>query len=274
MNIGITGASGFVGRRLAERLRLHTIRPISTRRAPDPAQLAGCDAVIHLAGEPIAQRWSNEVKTRIRVSRVEGTRALVEAMRPNPPSVLVSASAVGYYGSRGDDTLTETSAPGDDFLAKVAVEWEREAFATESFGTRVVAMRTRMVLGHGGALERMLRPFRWGVGGRIGNGRQWMPWIHIDDLAALIEFALTNAIRGPVNACSPNPVTNAVFTRELARAIHRPAVFPVPKFALRMLYGEMADVLFASQRVAPEAALRAGFEFQFPELCPALRDLL
>jgi uncharacterized protein (TIGR01777 family) len=271
MKIAITGASGFVGRHVAERLKSHELRAVSTRTGPRPAEFAGCDAVVHLAGEPVAQRWTTEARERIRSSRVEGTRAVVEAMRANPPKVLLSASAVGYYGSRGDEVLTESSGPGDDFLARVAVEWEREALA---IGTRVAILRIGMVLGNGGALARMLTPFRMGVGGRIGDGRQWMSWIHIADLARLVEFAIQSDVRGVMNAVAPNPVRNADFTRELAKALHRPAIFPVPRVALKMLFGQMAEVVFASQRVMPEAALRAGFRFEYPEVGAALRDLV
>ena len=236
---------------------------------------AGCDAVIHLAGEPVAQRWTPQVRERIRTSRVEGTRAVVEALRENPPKVLISASAMGYYGSRGDEVLLETSAPGDDFLARVGMEWERGAFAAERFGVRVVAPRISMVLGRdGGALAKMLTPFRLGIGGRLGSGEQWVSWIHIADLTEMVAFALEHEVRGPINAAAPNPVTNAQFTRELARALHRPAIFPAPRFALKALFGEMAEVVLASQRVAPDAAVRAGFSFRFPDLAAALKDLL
>jgi uncharacterized protein (TIGR01777 family) len=252
----------------------HTFRAISTRTAPSPEDFAGCDAVVSLAGEPVAQRWTTAARERIRGSRVEGTRSIVEALRRNPPAVLVSASAIGYYGSRGDEVLTESSAPAGDFLGRLAVEWEREALRAEEFGVRVVTLRIGVVLGEGGALAKMLPIFRLGMGGRIADGRQWMSWIHLDDLARLIEFAVENPVRGTINATAPNPVTNAEFTRELGRALHRPAVFPVPKFALRMLYGEMAEIVSASQRVMPQAALSAGFRFQFPELPMALNQIL
>ncbi|PYT14423.1 MAG: TIGR01777 family protein [Acidobacteria bacterium] len=274
----ITGATGFIGRRVVERLRAegHAVRGISTRTPPRPEDLEGCDAVIHLSGEPVAQRWTPDARERIRASRVEGTRALVAAFRPGSPSVLVSASAVGYYGSRGEEILNENASPATDFLATVAVEWEREAQNAEKLGVRVVRLRIAMVLGpDGGALERMLLPFRLGIGGRIGSGKQWMSWIHREDLVSLIRFALDNpSVRGAVNACAPNPVTNAEFTRALARALHRPAIFPIPRFALKLLFGEMAEIIFASQRAIPEAAVRAGFEFRFPEAGAALNDVL
>ena len=275
MNIAITGATGFIGRHVAARLRQHTIRHISTRGALDLQAFSGCNAVIHLAGEPVAQRWTPEARRKIRSSRIEGTRAIVELIRRQSAAILISASAVGYYGSRGDESLTESSPPGDDFLSQLAVEWEREALAAEKFGVRVVALRMGMVLGcDGGALEKMLPPFRYGIGGRIGNGEQWMSWIHIADLVDLIAFLLDHRVYGPVNATAPNPVTNAEFTQDLADALHRPAILPVPKFVLKLFFGEMSQIIFASQRVLPEAAQRAGFEFRFPELGAALADLL
>jgi uncharacterized protein (TIGR01777 family) len=278
MNVAITGASGFVGRRLTERLhrRGHTTKAVSLRSVPSAEDLAGCDAVIHLAGEPVSQRWSAAVKRNILESREEGTRRLLAALRSRPPNVLVSASAVGYYGSRGDEVLTEQSSPASDFLGQVAVAWEREALEAEKLGVRVIRLRIGVVLGAGGgALSRMLLPFRLGLGGRIGNGRQWMSWIHIDDLCDLAAFVLPEStLRGAMNATSPLPVTNAEFTKALARAVHRPAVMPVPAFALKLLFGEMAQVILASQRAVPQAAQRAGFEFQYPEIAGALLQIL
>jgi uncharacterized protein (TIGR01777 family) len=278
MNVAITGASGFVGRRLTERLhrRGHTTKAVSLRSVPSAEDLAGCDAVIHLAGEPVSQRWSAAVKRNILESREEGTRRLLAALRSRPPNVLVSASAVGYYGSRGDEVLTEQSSPASDFLGQVAVAWEREALEAEKLGVRVIRLRIGVVLGAGGgALSRMLLPFRLGLGGRIGNGRQWMSWIHIDDLCDLAAFVLPEStLRGAMNATSPLPVTNAEFTKALARAVNRPAVMPVPAFALKLLFGEMAQVILASQRAVPQAAQRAGFEFQYPEIAGALLQIL
>src|SRR5579871_89732 len=277
MNVGITGASGFVGRRLMERLgkQGHTSKVISLRTAPKPEDIAGCDAVVHLAGEPVAQRWTAAARRRIRESREEGTRKLVAAMRGHPPNVLVSASAVGYYGSRGDEILTEQSPAASDFLGQVAEAWEREALEAEKLGARVVRLRIGVVLGAGGgALAKMLTPFRLGVGGRLGNGRQWMSWIHIDDLCDLILFVLREStLRGVLNATSPHPATNAEFTQALAHAIHRPAVLPVPAFALKLVMGEMAEVLLGSQRAIPQGALRAGFEFRYPDLAGALLQI-
>jgi uncharacterized protein (TIGR01777 family) len=280
MKMAITGASGLVGRHTSDVLRAegHEVRAVSARGVVRPEDFEACDAVVHLAGEPVAQRWTAAAKERIRSSRVDGTRHVVEALaRLNtPPAVLVSASAIGIYGTRGEETLTESSMPAADFLGEVAVEWERAARAAEAFGTRVVTPRLGVVLTRdGGALEKMLPPFKLGVGGRIGDGKQWMSWIHIDDVVRLIEFAIRNeSVRGPVNAVAPNPVTNAEFTRELARALHRPAIFPVPVFALKMLFGQMAEILYASQRVIPEAAICAGFGFKFAEVSAALRDLV
>jgi uncharacterized protein (TIGR01777 family) len=278
MNITISGASGFIGRHLMQRLGKagHSLEALS-RHAPPAESLREADALIHLAGEPVAQRWTAEAKQRIRESRVTGTRNLVEALArlPRRPESLICASAIGYYGSRGDEVLTESSAPGSGFLPEVCVAWEREAQAAEAFGMRVVRVRIGIVLdAGGGALPRMLPAFRMGVGGRLGSGQQWMSWIHLDDLAALFQFAVESQIRGPLNAVAPHAVTTSDFTRELAGALRRPAVFPVPEFALRLLFGEMADVLLASQRVAPGAAEAAGFRFRFPQLAPALEGLL
>jgi uncharacterized protein len=278
MNVAITGASGFVGRALSERLRTsgHRVTPISLRTQLAPEIFAQCQAVVNLAGEPVAQRWTSAARERISSSRIQGTRSLVAALRQHPPAVLVSASAVGYYGSRGDEILTEDSPPASDFLGHLALGWEREAHVAEQFGVRVVTPRIGVVLGRrGGALAQMLLPFRLGVGGRLGTGEQWMSWIALDDLVSVIEFAITNTgIRGPVNAVAPNPVTNAAFTRDLAAALHRPAILPVPAFALKILFGEMSQVLLGGQRVIPQAALRAGFQFRFADLGEALRAAL
>jgi uncharacterized protein (TIGR01777 family) len=238
----------------------------------------GVDAVVHLAGEPVAQRWTAAVKRRIRDSRCEGTRNLVRAMSgvARKPAVLVSGSAIGVYGSRGDEILTESSAPGGGFLADVTREWESAADGAAALGIRVVIIRTGIVLGpEGGTLKKLLPIFRAGAGGRVASGRQWMSWIHADDLADLFAFAVEQAsVQGALNGTAPNPVTNAEFTRELAGALHRPAVFPVPLFALRLLYGEMAEVVAGSQRVLPRAAEAAGFRFGYPELRAALEELL
>jgi uncharacterized protein (TIGR01777 family) len=297
MKITVTGATGFIGKRLVERLleQGHAVHILGrTARTPLPSNVqfslwnavAGeppeecireADAIVHLAGEPVSQRWTPEVKRRIWSSRVDGTRHLVQALarRTAPLPVLISASAIGYYGSRGDETLTEESAPGSGFLAELGVAWEREALQATELGTRVVMPRIGIVLGRGGALAVMLPPFRAGLGGRIGDGRQWMSWIHLDDLVNLIVFALDRpALQGPVNATAPNPVRNAEFTETLARVLRRPAIFPVPLFGLRVLFGEMSEVMLASQRVLPKAAEAAGFKFSFPDLGPALKHVL
>ena len=297
MKITVTGATGFIGKRLVERLleQGHAVHILGrTARTPLPSNVqfslwnavAGeppeecireADAIVHLAGEPVSQRWTPEVKRRIWSSRVDGTRHLVQALarRTAPLPVLISASAIGYYGSRGDETLTEESAPGSGFLAELGVAWEREALQATELGTRVVMPRIGIVLGRGGALAVMLPPFRAGLGGRIGDGRQWMSWIHLDDLINLIVFALERpALQGPLNATAPNPVRNAEFTETLARVLRRPAIFPVPLFGLRVLFGEMSEVMLASQRVLPKVAEAAGFKFSFPDLGPALKHVL
>jgi len=274
MNIGITGASGLIGTRLRERLKEagHAALPIPRDSAP-PA----CDALVHLAGEPVAQRWTAAARKRIHDSRVEGTRHLVNTLSAQSarPRVLVCASAVGFYGSRGDQILTEASSAGTDFLARVVVEWEEAAQLAESLGIRVVRLRFGMVLGNGGALPKLLPPFRFGVGGRLGSGHQWMAWIHVDDAVNLILFALNYAaIRGAVNATAPHPVTNEEFTERLAITLHRPAFLPVPAFALKLALGDMSEMLLASQRVLPTVAKSAGFRFQYPDLRAALENLL
>jgi uncharacterized protein (TIGR01777 family) len=293
MRITLTGATGFVGGKVVDRLLEdgHELRILARKPAPDvhrraqwfqwdatagpPPEdsLAGADAVVHLAGEPVTQRWNPAVRERIRASRLDGTRNLVAGMKKliRPPATLVSASATGYYGSRGDEILTEDSSPGSDFLAELCAGWEAAAREAEAFGTRVAMLRIGVVLGHGGALAKMVPAFRAGVGGRLGSGKQWMSWIHIDDLTGLIAFALErDSVRGPVNACSPNPVTNATFTRELGRALGRPAILPVPAIGLRLLFGEVAGVMLASQRVQPRVAQAAGYGFAYPEIAGAL----
>ncbi len=277
MKVAITGASGFLGTRLAGALTHagHLVQPLG--RSPHPNDLAGAGAIVNLAGEPIAQRWTPEIKQRIYSSRVDRTRNLVSmlAKLPERPRVLVNASAIGIYGSRGDEVLTENSPLGDDFLARVCIHWEQAAQSAVPLGIRVAVLRFAVILGKGGALAKMLLPFRLGVGGRLGSGHQWMSWIHIDDAVDLLLFALANdPVRGPLNAAAPNPVKNQEFTRQLASVLHRPAIFPVPPFALRLLFGEMADTVLGSQRVIPAAAQSAYFRFRYPDLAPALADLL
>ncbi len=297
MNITITGASGLIGRRLLKNLgdAGHALTVLSRHAGtnvpagvcvaawdpmkglPPEDSVRNANAVIHLAGEPVAQRWTADVKRRIRESREVGTRNLVQAFSKlsNPPQALVCASAVGYYGSRGDEVLREDSAPDHSYLAEVCVAWEKEAVAAEAFGMRVVRVRIGVVLdSRGGALQRMLPPFRMGAGGRLGDGKQWMSWIHLADLAAMFQFAVENPVRGALNGVAPIPVTNADFTQTLAKTLHRPAIFPVPAFGLKVLFGEMSEILLASQRILPAAPEGAGFHWTFPELGGALKDLL
>lgn len=292
----ITGATGLIGQRLigtAEHVRILSRDPeramarlgdqVDARRweggaSPlDVEALEGVETVIHLAGEPIAAaRWTAAQMERIRASRVDGTRALVEAIRAAParPRLLVCASAIGYYGDRGDEELPETAEPGEGFLSDVCVAWEEAANEARALGVRVVTLRIGVVLASdGGALEKMLLPFKMGVGGRLGNGRQWMPWVHIDDVVGLIKHAIScDELDGPMNAVAPGVVTNADFTRALGRALSRPTVFFVPRFALRAAMGQLSDLLFASHRVVPMVAERTGYTFTFREIEPALRD--
>lgn len=295
----VTGGTGMVGPRLLRMLDQPVILSRNPERArekvghlvgriirwdpmagPPPAEaFAGVEAVFHLAGESVAEgRWTAAQKARIRDSRVVGTRNLVQgiAQVSDRPRVLVSASAVGYYGDRGEEELTESASPGRDFLADVCVAWEKEALAAEKLGVRVVTERTGIVLGAGGgALAKMLTPFKLGAGGPLGNGRQWMPWVHVSDLARLyLHAAEHESIRGPMNAVAPHPVRNSEFTKALGRQLRRPAFMPAPYLGLRIVFGEFAKVLFASQRVVPKVALDTGFEFQYPEIAAALREIL
>ncbi len=301
MRVVVDGATGLIGSALVRRLladgddvtalvrnpaaaagRLPGARLVAwdpmAAEAPADA-LAECEAVVHLAGEPIADRaWGGEQKRRIRDSRVVGTRNLVAAMRraPRRPRVLVSGSAIGYYGDRGDELLDESSAPGDDFLARLCQDWEREAVAAEDLGVRVVRVRTGVVLANeGGAFPRLVAPFRFFVGGPLGSGRQWMSWIHLDDEIGLILHALRDdRVAGPLNAVAPSPVRNSAMAHAIGRLLGRPALLPAPAFALRLLLGERVQLLLDSQRVAPRAALAAGYAFRYSELEPALRSLL
>lgn len=253
--------------------------PNPTGQPPPSSALSRADAIIHLLGEPVAQRWSDTAKARIRDSRVDSTGMLVSAVRGLPesdrPRTLVSQSATGYYGPQGDRELDEDAPPGDDFLAGVVVDWEAEAAAAGDL-VRVVWTRTGVVLSpSGGALEKMLPPFKLGVGGPVAGGRQYVPWIHLDDVVAGMLFCLDNdKAQGPVNLTAPVPVTNAELSHALGKAVHRPAILPVPGIALRLLYGEMAGIVTTGQRVVPTALRRLGFEFRHPDLEPALRDVL
>jgi uncharacterized protein len=293
----VTGATGFIGKSLLSRLsepvvltrhpeRFDQAQPgIQVHRwdpmqgPPPEAAWRGVEVVFHLAGEPVAEgRWTAKKKMRIRDSRRVGTANLVRGLAAleEPPRVLVSASAVGYYGDRGDELLPETAAPGNDFLAEVCRLWESAAGEARRFGLRVVNPRTGIVLGcGGGALAKMLPPFKFGLGGRLGSGRQWMPWIHLDDLVGLLLHAAQHdEIDGPMNAAAPHPVTNRQFTAALASVLHRPAFLPAPGAMLKLVVGEFAEVLLASQRVEPQVALRSGYQFSYPELQPALTQIL
>lgn len=289
----VTGATGFIGQKLVRKLEAPAVLSRSSdagaklgvpvrvwswepRSGPAPAAaFEGVDAVFHLAGESIASgRWTAEKKRRIRDSRVLGTRHLVQTITALKvrPRVLISVSATGYYGDRGDSELDESAAPGEGFLADVCRDWEAEARAAEAGGVRVALLRLGIVLSpEGGALARMLPPFRLGVGGKLGSGQQWMSWVHVEDvLGLMLHAAARDAVSGPVNVVSPHPVTNETFTRELARALHRPAAFAVPRVALRVALGELAGALLESQRVVPRVALASGYRFAFPELASAL----
>jgi uncharacterized protein len=302
MKILVTGSTGLVGRALASELKRdgHTVcrlvRPETKTEAQrgsdgfdvkwDPATgelggaAVGADAVVNLGGASIAQgRWTAERKQRLRSSRADSTRALVSALAKMAarPRVLISASAVGYYGNRGDEILREESGPGNDFLGELAKEWEAEASKAEALGIRVVLARFGVILAKGaGALPTMARPFRLGVGGKLGSGQQWMSWVTLADVVGILRLALENgAVRGPVNVVSPQPVRNADFTKALAKALHRPALLPAPAFALRLALGEMADaLLLSSQRVVPESLDKLGYRFVNPELEGALASLL
>ncbi len=301
MKILVTGSTGLVGTALVNALAGagHTVcrlvRPESAARGgakdgfdvpwnPSTGELGGAavgaDAVVNLAGASIAGgRWTAERKALLRSSRVDTTRALVTALaKMNArPRVLVSASAIGYYGSRGDELLTEESAAGKDFLASLGQEWEAEAVKAEVLGIRVVRARFGIILSqHGGALAKMLLPFKLGVGGRIGSGQQWMSWVTLEDVVWILRFALeSGTVQGAINVVAPGAVRNAEFTRELARALHRPALFPAPAFALRLVLGEMADaLLLSSQRVVPRTLQQLDCRFLYPDLAVALAAVL
>jgi uncharacterized protein len=293
MRVTITGAGGLIGTRLAERLRARSDEVTTLSRDPaspgavawqpedEPAPaaaLAGRDAVVHLAGENVAQRWSGDAKRRIRTSRELGTRNLVAgiAAADPRPRVLVSASAVGYYGPHGDERLDESAPAGPGFLADVCVIWEREAHRAAELGLRVVTVRTGVVLDQGGgALAKMLPFFKLGIGGPVAGGDQYMAWIHVDDVVGLYLAALDgDDWQGPINASAPEPATNGTFSKALGRALHRPAFAPVPALAVRTLYGEMAEIVTEGQRVVPRRAQELGYAFEHPDLEVALRSAL
>jgi uncharacterized protein (TIGR01777 family) len=290
----VTGATGFLGRRLVRALDRPVIlsrRPESAKRilgdleihawepieGPPPGEALGeVEVIFHLAGEPVAAgRWNAKRKGLIRESRVRGTQNLVTAIESHQlkPKVLVSGSAVGYYGSRGEEILEESASPGTDFLSEVCIAWEAEARRAAALGTRVVTPRIGLVLGPaGGALARMLTPFKLGLGGKLASGEQWMPWIHIDDIVGLfLHAAERSEILGPMNAVAPSPVRNSEFTRTLARVLGRPAVFPVPALALKIIFGELASALLASERVVPHVAEETGYRYRYSSLEEALR---
>lgn len=292
----LTGATGLIGTALVEKLLAgaHAVNYLGPRRsplldsrasfhrwdrnaAPDFGGMPRLDAVINLAGEPIAQRWTDDVKRRIYSSRVDGTRRLVDALGASryKPKVLVSASAVGFYGDRGEELLSEHSPRGDGFLAEACVDWEKEALRAEEFGIRVVLIRIAMVLSNrGGALKQMLPPFKLGIGGNFGSGRQWVPWIELNDLVRLlIHASVTESVRGPLNACAPEPVRNSEFTKALGKAVHRPTFMPVPGVALKLVLGELSGFVLASQRIVPERTLESGFGFVSQDLETTLKAL-
>lgn len=294
MKILISGASGWVAKHLIPTLEAkgHEIHSL-VRKDPknsneiqwdadegftesEQAKLEGFDAVIHLAGENVAGSWTKEKKRRIRDSRVVGTRVLVEALSKtqNPPKHFMAASAIGYYGNRGDEILTETSPPGEGFLAEVCTAWEAESRKAADFGARVVFFRTGAVLAKdGGALAQMLTPFGFGVGGVVGSGKQWMSWIAMEDLINIFHYALENEnVRGALNSTAPNPATNETFTKTLGEVLNRPTIIPIPEFGIKFVFGEMGETLLLEGcRVIPKKLQDFGFTFKYPELKEALK---
>ena len=301
MKVIVTGSTGLVGRALvrsllsdgqevtrlvrggAQEFRAPGTKAVQwepEKGAVNAAELEGHDAAVHLAGDPIAEgRWDDEKKRRIRESRVKGTRLLAETLAGlnEKPRVLVSASATGFYGDRGDEVLHEESASGEDFLSEVCREWEKATLAASQAGIRVVHLRIGFVLSaEGGGLPKMLTPFKLGLGGRVGSGRQYISWLTLDELVSIIRRALEDEhLRGPVNAVAPSAVTNLEFTKTLGHVLGRPTVLPVPAFAARLAFGEMADaILLSSTRAVPARLQEAGYQFQHPELEGALKHVL
>jgi hypothetical protein len=298
MKIMVTGATGFIGTHLCRFLLACNHDVIGLGRSPgksridhgrfrfveaDPTRpgewqksLSGIDAVVNLAGRSIFGRWTGAIKSEIRESRILTTRNTVKGLPSGSRTTLISASGVGFYGNRGDEVLTEDSPAGQDFLAGLSVDWEREALAASKKGARVVVMRLGVVLGKGGgAMAQMIPAFKRFVGGPIGDGRQWFPWIHLDDLSAAVQFMLENpGIRGPVNLCSPNPVRNRDLAAAIGKALNRPALMPAPAFMIRMVFGEFSEVLLGSQRAVPRKLLQQGFSYTHPEIAGAVRAVV
>lgn len=297
MKILISGATGLIGKHLIPTLEAkgHEIFSL-VRKDPkndreiqwdsesgfaesEQGKLEGFDAVIHMAGEPIAQTWTKEKKRLIKESRVTGTRVLVSALdkTKEPPKHFISASAIGYYGNRGDEILTEESAAGEGFLPEICVPWEAEARKAADFGARVVFLRTGIVLSKdGGALAQMRTPFGFGVGGVIGSGKQWMSWLALEDMISVIHYALENtSVRGAINCTAPNPVTNETFTKTLGEVINRPTIIPIPEFGVKFVFGEMGEtLLLEGARVIPKKLQDAGFSFKHPDLKEAIKKAL
>lgn len=301
MNIILSGGTGFIGSALLKQLAEATHRVVLLTRNPDTAKgvardsveverwdvrsagpwaerMNGADAVINLAGEPIAKRWTETQKARIINSRIDATKAIIEAIASarSKPSVLVNASAVGYYGNVEHEDVTESYPKGADFLADTCARWEQEARAAEPLGLRVVLLRIGIVLEKdGGAFKKMLLPFKWFIGGPLGSGRQWFPWVHRDDVVGAVLFALENpSLSGPVNVAAPEPVTMKQFCAALGRALQRPSWAPVPAFVLRAALGEMSEMLLGGQRVVPKKLIDSGYRFRYPRLDEALSAII
>lgn len=295
MKVIVTGGAGFIGAELIARLiaRGHQVVVLNHRPPVQPSVeyhhvdlggeelllrlIEGADGIIHLAGQNIFGRWSESVKKAIYDSRILSTRSLVSTIGKldRRPSVLISASAVGIYGDRGEEELTESSAPGNDFLARVCLDWESESRKAESLGVRTVQVRTAPVLGRGGLLKKILPVFRIGFGGRLGSGRQWFPWVHMQDIVGVYVQALEDQnLSGPFNACSPNQVRNVEFTKTLGAVLHRPTIVPAPQWGLRIVFNGLADAILSSQKVQPKRLIESNYKFQMPDLRQALEEVL
>ena len=303
MKVVVTGGSGFIGSKLVDALRSKGHEPVVLDRRPprdetpyhevdlmqaiDSELFAGVDAVIHLAGASIFQRWTEEAKKLIYDTRIVTTNNIVDAFRKldqpslklrptrQPPKIFISASAVGFYGARGDETLTEESKSGDDFLAKVCRDWEAAAAKAKEFGVRVVHIRTAPVLGKGGLLGTLLPLYKWGLGGPLGTGRQWFPWVHLEDIVGGYLFALEHEnITGPLNVVAPQQVRNYEFAKTLGSVVHRPSYIPTPRWAMKLMFNSFADAILASQRVSSRKLKKAGYSFRFADLKSALKNVL